>query len=53
MLICCLIPIAAVILLSFMDVKSTYLTLILILVCPIMMFVMVMTSRRNGKRNYY
>jgi len=53
MLICCLIPIAAIILFSVMDVGSTYLNFLLVLMCPIMMFMMMIMNRRNHKGGYY
>ena len=52
MLIYCLIPIAAVIFLSFMSVESTYLYFFLVLMCPIMMFVPRIVGRRNSRRGH-
>ena len=53
MLICCLVPIVAIILLSFMDVGSTYLNYLLVLMCPIMMFMMMIMNRHNHQDEYY
>jgi len=52
MLICCLIPIAAVILLNIIRVESTYLTFLFVLMRPIMMFAMMIMDRRDSRGSH-
>jgi len=52
MLIFCVVLIAAVILLSFIGFESTYLYLLFVLICPIMIFVMLIMDRRFRRRSY-